>query len=279
MQTVACYEKGVSVAESKCNPKTKPTPQKLPCPSMSNFSITSPNGGETWLTGNTQNITWSYDGFAGNQEIELYLNFPTGPTCFLGTSLIKAKSFAFMLQKNFQCPNISQTITDGSYKVVVFPKSGDFPLDHSDNDFTIVNNTNISQQITVSVDSTQEYDVATNGPINIPFSWTATRNSSLYAYLLNTQQDPSNPEGGAYSSVSLSTISGSTQFVNQLRPITTGMYRVVVCDQSTDILLPNCVKSPAFAIFRDGLRASFDPAASTPTQFLVVGHDGVGLTD
>ncbi len=98
------------------------------------------------------------------------------------------------------------------------------------------------------------YQLQADGTANIPFSWTsASPNAYPYAYLLSSSQDNSNPAGGAYSSVYLSGSTNSTSgtggiFSNKLRTINSGQYKVVVCDQSTDIKNPTCGASPMFTI-------------------------------
>lgn len=43
-----------------------------------NVTVTSPNGGETWYTGESPNITWTSAGFSGNVKIELNRTYPGG---------------------------------------------------------------------------------------------------------------------------------------------------------------------------------------------------------
>lgn len=42
------------------------------------ITVTSPNGGETWYTGESRNITWTSSGFSGNVKIELNRTYPGG---------------------------------------------------------------------------------------------------------------------------------------------------------------------------------------------------------
>jgi uncharacterized protein (TIGR02145 family) len=46
--------------------------------SIAEINITAPNGGETWVVGNPQPITWTSAGFTGNVKIELNRNYPSG---------------------------------------------------------------------------------------------------------------------------------------------------------------------------------------------------------
>jgi hypothetical protein len=56
-----------------------------PAPSI---TVSSPNGGESWNIGSSQNITWSSTGVTGNLKIELNRNYPSGSweTIFASTS-------------------------------------------------------------------------------------------------------------------------------------------------------------------------------------------------
>jgi hypothetical protein len=44
----------------------------------SGITVTAPNGGESWIIGNTYNITWTSVGVAGNVKIEINGNYPSG---------------------------------------------------------------------------------------------------------------------------------------------------------------------------------------------------------
>ncbi|MBU0508928.1 M6 family metalloprotease domain-containing protein [bacterium] len=52
------------------------------------LTVNAPDGGETWYTGNSQNITWASAGFSGNVKIELNRGYPgtTWETLFANTA-------------------------------------------------------------------------------------------------------------------------------------------------------------------------------------------------
>ncbi len=120
------------------------------------------------------------------------------------------------------------TVTqDSVYKILIHSwadsELGYAVYDISDHPFGISDSNPLT--ISVSVNSAVTYKVATDGSIEIPFSWASTApNRFPYAYLLNASQDNSNPAGGAFASIHLVNQSGSTHgsggvFLNQWRPI------------------------------------------------------------
>jgi hypothetical protein len=46
--------------------------------SRGSLTLASPNGGESWTIGSTQNITWTSTSVTGNLKIELNRNYPSG---------------------------------------------------------------------------------------------------------------------------------------------------------------------------------------------------------
>ncbi len=114
----------------------------------------------------------------------------------------------------------------------------------------------ITADITVSVNTDNAYVIENGGFVSVPFNWTSLApNNSPYAYLLKDTQDNANPEGGAYASIKLGSSiganngSGSMYFNNtMIRSIDTGNYKIVVCDQSTDIHTPTCGASWSFKV-------------------------------
>ncbi len=55
--------------------------------SAATIALLAPNGGETWYTGNSQNITWSSSGLTGTVTLKLNRSYPAGAweTLFAGT--------------------------------------------------------------------------------------------------------------------------------------------------------------------------------------------------
>lgn len=77
------------------------------------LQITSPNGGENWQAGSSQNITWSQNGLSGNVTIELYKN--EQKTVDVGTAAASAGTFEWSIP--------SGTTVGADYKVRVYQGS------------------------------------------------------------------------------------------------------------------------------------------------------------
>ena len=114
-----------------------------PCTSSQpSITVTSPNGGETWAQGSTQNITWTSKGI--NQISLELLDVNSNRLCYLNNSLpipASAGKFNFSVTT---CQNSSSQIINiptGNYKVRAisfWPEGGEAGyLDLSDNYFVI----------------------------------------------------------------------------------------------------------------------------------------------
>jgi hypothetical protein len=91
-----------------------------------NIMVTSPNGGESWLAGSSQEIRWS-DNISGNVKIDLY-KAGVFYTEIVGSATSNG-SFYW---------DISDTTTEGSdYRVKISSVENDSLFDFSDADFTI----------------------------------------------------------------------------------------------------------------------------------------------
>lgn len=89
----------------------------LPQPSI---TITSPNGGEQITVAGKDvdfRVTWTSFNLSGNATI--YLVGTDGRTCFLGKVPVSQGNFPVSLGTNYQCSNISKTITTGQYKILI----------------------------------------------------------------------------------------------------------------------------------------------------------------
>ena len=62
------------------------------------ISVTSPNGGESWLIGSTHNITWSAPNLTGNVKIEVNGYYPTGAWTVLESSTTNDGSLTWMIE-------------------------------------------------------------------------------------------------------------------------------------------------------------------------------------
>jgi len=92
-----------------------------------NLTLTSPNGGESWNIGSSQNITWTSTGVTGNLKIELNRNYPSGSweTIFASTSNDGTESWVVTGPVSSNCRIRVSSVDDPSV------------YDLSDGDFTI----------------------------------------------------------------------------------------------------------------------------------------------
>lgn len=107
---------------------------------LPSITVLSPNGGESWPSDKTQVISWSS---VGGDYVSAYLTYPDGGTCYLGKNSSDIGRIDFY-PKNYECPNILRTVSDGQYMVSLFlHKQGDnsdvgIARDKSDSYFKIV---------------------------------------------------------------------------------------------------------------------------------------------
>lgn len=152
------------------------------------IKVISPNGGEVWNPGQSQTIRWTN---VGGDNVYIYLSFPDGGTCYIGSSSPDVGYFNFN-PTNYQCPNISKSITTGQYKVfLVLSKKGDpseetgIARDYSDNYFTI-NSPAVLSTISVSpqiISSGDEIYLNLSSRPSAP--WTLTYICPVGAYVTN----------------------------------------------------------------------------------------------
>lgn len=90
------------------------------------ITVTSPNGGQFYQQGTTQNITWTSSNFTGNVKIELTGSNPS----VLAASVANTGSFSWVIPA-------SQTIAT-DYKVKISDAADGSPMDESNNTFAIV---------------------------------------------------------------------------------------------------------------------------------------------
>jgi len=79
------------------------------------IKVSSPNGGEKWYFGQTQTITWKSN-LRGT--VALYLAFPDGGMCYIGSAPVDQESFIFSLKENQSCA-IPRNITPGTYRIAL----------------------------------------------------------------------------------------------------------------------------------------------------------------
>ena len=137
--------------------------------------VTSPNGGETWVKGTTQTITWTGSQGMLNQTGDIKLEYPT-PACAQPGQIIRCMimvrapqiiaqgvnlnsgSYQWVVGNvapYFTCANGAgncggATIADaGQYKIQICPTNGS-ACDDSDNNFTIASNSSTGNQPIIS---------------------------------------------------------------------------------------------------------------------------------
>ncbi len=103
--------------------------------------VTSPNGGEVWVFGETYDITWISGGV---ENIDIYLWFPDGATGLLADNVPASQGkYTLTLQENQNFPNISKNITAGQYKILIWSIDDlslgiGAPRDYTDNFFGLI---------------------------------------------------------------------------------------------------------------------------------------------
>jgi hypothetical protein len=97
-----------------------------------NITVSTPNGGETWQTGTTQTISWTYTGNPGSYvRIELFKNGVLNRTIATRTSIGSSGSGSY----NWRIPSTQTPGTD--YKIKITSTTNSSYSDTSDNNFTI----------------------------------------------------------------------------------------------------------------------------------------------
>ena len=104
------------------------------------ITVLSPNGGEEWVFGIPQTITWSS---VGIDNVVIYLWFPDGGTGLLTNNVPASQGKCTLtLHENQQFPNIPGNITAGQYKISIWSMEPAMdiaaPHDYSDGYFRIV---------------------------------------------------------------------------------------------------------------------------------------------
>jgi hypothetical protein len=131
------------------------------------ITVNSPNGGESWLTGSTQNITWTSTGTVGNVKIEVSTDGGTNYTTIVA-STANTGSYSWTV------PNTAS----GTAKIRISDAAGTVS-DTSNGNFTI------TATCTYSLNSTSVSFGASGGVGNLNVvaaggscAWTATSNNS-----------------------------------------------------------------------------------------------------
>jgi len=103
----------------------------FPSFNLPTLTITSPNGGESWTIGSTQNITWISSNLIGNVKIELNRNYPSGTweILFVNTPNDGSESWQVSGPSSSSCrlrltslsnPSVSD-LSDGNFSILSPP--------------------------------------------------------------------------------------------------------------------------------------------------------------
>jgi hypothetical protein len=97
------------------------------------IEVVSPERGQgVWIFDNLQTIKWRYRGFTGEYlgfnmgAAEVYLWFPDGGVCHIGSAPVIKGKFSFTLKENQSCNNIPRKITSGQYQIIVIVGNKNF---------------------------------------------------------------------------------------------------------------------------------------------------------
>jgi len=148
------------------------------------ITLTLPNGGESWLIGSQQNITWS-DNLSGNVEIQLFKGGEFHSQIEISTS--SDSSFIW---------NISAVLKQGSdYKIKVLNVDDGKIFDFSDEDFTLT-----SEIIVVSPNGAEVWQAGTSKTITWIDNLEGEVKIELYkSGVFNSEIVNSTPTNGSYT--------------------------------------------------------------------------------
>lgn len=107
--------------------------ENAPNPGQPWITILSPNGGENLSFGNLT-VKWNATNVSG--KVIVYLQFPDGALCKIGSSDAKKGEDLFSVIDGDKCDS-THSIASGQYKVAVFADQKDPPRDYSDNLFIL----------------------------------------------------------------------------------------------------------------------------------------------
>jgi hypothetical protein len=141
--------------------------------SIGAIQVTSPNGGETWQAGSTQNITWTSTAVSGTVQIQPYLNGTA--QAVIATSASNSGSYSWAIPASY---------TAGSgYTMSVSAMSGQV-WDFSDSSFTI----SAAAVPTVTVSSPNGGETWGVGASNKRVAWT-TSNGTFSSFDVQLSRD------------------------------------------------------------------------------------------
>jgi hypothetical protein len=175
-------------------------------PSGPSLQLTSPNGGESWTIGSTQNITWTSTGVTGNLKIELNRNYPSGAweTLFASTPNDGTESWVVTGPASSPCRIRVSSLDDPSV------------YDISDGDFSIISPPSLSFSPT-SLTFTSTQGGANPPPQTLEvwnsgggsMNWTASKNAN-WLTLSPTSGNSSGEHDKIAISVNISGLSSGT---------------------------------------------------------------------
>ncbi len=152
------------------------------------FTLTSPNGGEQWLVGSTQNITWTKMGSIANAKLEYSTNSgATYPNLIIGSTAASALSYSWSIPDSISS-TLKVKITDVSDPLVFDESNAIFKIKSQ---FTITSPNGSENWI---VASTQSISWSTQGTVaNVKLEYSSDAGSSFTSIINST------PNAGTYS--------------------------------------------------------------------------------
>jgi len=202
------------------------------------LKIISPNGGEVWLRGTAQNITWTspYYFAAATADLKITRTYvcATGMMCpqiayapyTIATNIpINQNSYSWNVGSAMNYSNGSQALPDGQYSVQIC-QSGTSVCDSSDNAFTITSGTTASPAINViSPNGGENWNNGSTHQIMWTYS-NADANSKVDLYLGHLIYPPcASPIGGVPPAC---TPQFQTQYVLDKNVAANAMYNWIV---------------------------------------------------
>ena len=133
------------------------------------ITVTAPNGGETWETGETETIRWTSVDVPGNIDIELYKG-----SSFLETIVDETDNDGTY---NWDIPGSLESATD--YRIKISWVDYTSVYDYSDGSFTINNDESNEENLAVEDVSVSPTSISAGGTVDISFSVSNSGSSNI----------------------------------------------------------------------------------------------------
>src|ERR1035437_87329 len=218
--------------------------------------ILSPNGGETWVKGTTQYITWTspYYFVATTADLKITQRYVcTTQVCpaiayapyTIATNIpINQNSYNWSVGTALNYSGVSQTLPDGQYNIQIC-ETGTSNCDSSDGVFTITSGTvsTLPSVTIISPNGGEQWRVGTNQTVTVNISGdpTTTIGNQVNAFLVNMSNQQTEILDDTYFSGGAPGPTGLKTFTVSVPSNTiTGNYKLSVELLATPLAMTNC---------------------------------------